>query len=140
MYSSEKDENGNNLSKKYAKELKDTKVRNEKGEVIPVYHGTNSDFDVFDKTKRQNYSSGNFDMGNYGYNFTSNIEVAKYFQGGIKGKVKEVYLDIKNPLVLNYTELIGKSQNSVKEMVDESLKNGNYDGIIIKNTKEIIIV
>jgi len=136
MYSSEKDENGNNLSKKYSKELKDTKVRNEKGQIIPVYHGTNSEFDVFDKTKRSNYSSGAFDIGNYGYNFSSNIEVAKSFQGGVKGQVKEVYLDIKNPLILNYKELIGKRQSEVKDMVDKKLKEGEYDGIIIKNANE----
>ena len=49
-YISQKDSKGNTLSKEQEEFFKDSKVRNDKGELEVVYHGTIGEFHTFDKT------------------------------------------------------------------------------------------
>lgn len=46
-----KDSEGNTLSEGPQEYFKDSKVRDEDGNLLVMYHGTDSDFTVFDKTK-----------------------------------------------------------------------------------------
>ena len=61
-----KDSNGKTLTEAQAEYFKDSKVRDENGNLRVVYHGTGADFTVFDKSKvGQNYSNRGGDLGFY---------------------------------------------------------------------------
>lgn len=88
--------------KNFYKWFKDSKVVDEEGRPLVVYHGTNEDFNAFDKTKIGKNASklgGGF--------YTTNIE--KEASG--YGKTMPLYLSIKNPLrITNYSENITMEQ------------------------------
>ena len=46
-----RDSDGNTLSEQQAEYFKDSKIRDEDGNLLVVYHGSDADFTVFDKTK-----------------------------------------------------------------------------------------
>ena len=84
---STRDSDENALSKAQQEYFKDSKVRDEDGNLRVVYHGTEADFTVFDPTK----SRANMDI--QGMFFSPwGIDA-----GGYGGNVKAYYLDIKNP-------------------------------------------
>ena len=82
---------GQELSPKQVEYFKDSKMRDENGNLKVMYRGDNEDFDVFDRSKMK--KSGT--LGN-GFYFTTEST-----HGGQYGKVKEYYLNIKNPLSTN---------------------------------------
>ncbi len=68
----------------------DSKVIDEQGRPLVVYHGTNAEFSVFDKSKQK--GSSYYGKGFY---FTNWSDVSTY------GKIKmPLYLNIKNPLII----------------------------------------
>lgn len=87
----------------------DSKVVDSEGKPIVVYHGTNADFDSFEKNKRNLFGEG--------FYFTSSKDDAL----GYGNKTKEVYLSMKNP----------KYDAGVYPDV-EKLKKEGYDGIVVK--------
>lgn len=97
------------LSPQQQEFFKDSVVRNENGELIPMYHGSNSNFTIFDKSKggQSNKSA------KVGFWFTPNKEGAEKWAGQSwwgdnEPKVYETYLNIKKPLV--YKEVDNSSQ------------------------------
>ena len=123
------DNQGRELSKEQQEYFKDSKVRDENGNLLTVYHGTRSDFNIFDiKRAGQNYE-GNWSALGKGFYFTHNNETAKdYSTTAIEGNnanVKEVYLDIKNPFYTgeNYSDKL--SQLKEKYNIDDfTLRKG----------------
>ncbi|MBE6705438.1 MAG: hypothetical protein E7583_09260 [Ruminococcaceae bacterium] len=114
-----------------------------------VYHGTDADFDVFLPGQAG------------GIYFAGDRNVAEKFSK--TGKVKEVYLDIKKPLVIDalvesefmgmtsykqsfYYEIPTPSEMreagytsetvSTEEIIKYARESGKYDGIIIDNVRE----
>ena len=89
------------LSPQQQEFFKDSVVRDENGELIPMYHGTRGDFTIFgDKYPS---SSSNSHSG-VGFWFTPSEEGAKNFANSIwygdgKPKAMKTYLNIKNPKV-----------------------------------------
>ena len=114
------DDKGRELSKEQATYFKDSKVRDEKGNLLAVYHGTRGDFNVFE-TKRtgQNYEGDYSSLGRGSY-FTSDIDVAKDFgessvnEGDLN--IKETYLDIKNPF---YADDMAKNDSKILKEISE---------------------
>lgn len=114
------DNQGRTLSKEQATYFKDSKVRDEKGNLLAVYHGTRGDFNVFE-TKRtgQNYEGDYSSLGKGSY-FTSDINVAKDFgessvnEGDLN--IKETYLDIKNPF---YADDMAKNDSKILKEISE---------------------
>ena len=90
------DSNGKQLSKEQGDYFKDSKVRNENGNLKVMYHGTsNGGHTVFD-TYGSNY--GLFGQGSY---FTDNKDIAQSYTNKGKGNNKQVYesyLNITNPI------------------------------------------
>jgi hypothetical protein len=92
-------------------ELKGTKVVNESGEPLVVYHGTQRKFDKFEIPSYfgdvKYATEGGAEMamgGKAGIYFSSNKEGASTYtqlRKGKKGYLKEAYLDIKNPYIIN---------------------------------------
>ena len=102
-----------------------SKVVNEKGEPLLMYHGTSSDFNIFDKKliKSTNYGKG--------FYFTSDLSKAQQYGKNIKA----VYLDVKNPLDLT------TSANDAEFNKWYNKKNSPYDGYIVSfNDGEKMVV
>ena len=99
------DNQGRTLTKKQQEYFKDSKVRDENGNLLTVYHGTEANagipkehwFNIFDIDK----SGRNGNMLGEGFYFTTDEAHAKQY-AHTKGNVYETYLDIKNPLELDY--------------------------------------
>lgn len=81
------DSEGNELTNEQQEYFKDSKVRDEDGNLLVVYHGSYEDFTVFDKTK------GRTNMDIQGM-FFSPWEIDA---GGYGPNVKAYYLNITNP-------------------------------------------
>ena len=132
-----KDSNGKTLTEAQAEYFKDSKVRDENGNLRVVYHGTGADFTVFDKSKvGQNYSNRGGDLGFY---FSPYIEDAQGYARENGGKrVEAVYLNLKNPLVVEDTgwgSAIGQADARHGDLMRWA-KDGNHDGIIVKSLDE----
>jgi len=124
--------------------IKDTKVVDEKGEPLVVYHGTAGDFSTFDKSKQ---TGGNLGDGLY---FSPQPGTANRFArlksglytGMIGANVMPVYLSLKNPKVFeNPGELlkhISYEQERDTVLDAELLKSQGYDGVILKRNGSIL--
>lgn len=99
-----------------------SKVVNDKGEPMVVYHGTQNNFTEFE--------GGSF--------FTDDYMNADGYAGG--ENIIEAYLSIKNPLIIdaqgrnwdNLNTPYGTSTQEIVATVDEN----KYDGIVFKNIKD----
>ena len=139
------DSEGRKLSKKQLEFFKDSKVVDENGNLLVVYHGTREDFNAFKNDR------------NY---FTDNIDIADSYAPG--GKIKQGYLKVENPYIidakgekwsrvpltkkdkaflekfgLNAFYEDGKWRTSPADIVaavlDQNKIDARYDGVIIKN-------
>ena len=95
------DSTGRQLSQDQAEYFKDSKVRDENGNLKVVYHGSPADFNTFSLE----YLGTNGTAEGYGFYFTDKKSIAENYsrgregqQNGQPGKLFEVYLDIKKPL------------------------------------------
>lgn len=112
------DNKGRELSKEQQEYFKNSKVRDENGNLQVMYHGSPNEFTVFDRSKSK--SSGEFVKGLY---FTSDESIAKgdYSKDG---KVYEVYLNVNNPLVDGGERTLTKKD--IKQLVTEIANNEDY--------------
>ena len=102
--------------------MKDSKIRDEDGKLMTVYHGTEESFTVFDPAK------GRANMGIQGMFFSPWVEEA----AGYGGKVGSYYLDIKNPAPesVGYAALRKyQGQNGAGAKAREYLFSQGYDGV-----------
>ena len=131
----------------------DSKVVDENGKPLVVYHGTGADFDIFDANK----IGSNFNQSTLGFYFTNapQFDLKKDFGYGstaseyaenAKGNpnVMPVYLSIKNPLLLDASgwegiaRYIDLNNNDIKNWI----KSGEHDGVIAfdkENSESIYI-
>ncbi len=119
---STRDSEGRELTQEQQEFFKDSKVRDEDGKLLVVYHGTDANFNVFDRTK----SRANMDIQG---NFFSPWEDDA---AGYGMNVRKFYLNIKNPA----TESIGykalrkfQGQNYAGVKARDYLIQLGYDGV-----------
>src|SRR5690554_3634122 len=92
-FSKQVDSDGVALSEEQVKFFKDSKVRDEQGRLLVVYHGTNNDFTVFDRG-RLGENTMFYEDSLLGFHFGNEKEFVEQF-----GKnIKEYYLNIKKPM------------------------------------------
>ena len=119
---SETDSDGNTLTAEQREFFRDSKVVDENENLRVVYHGTDQDFTVFDRTK----SRANMDIqGNF---FSPWQEDA----GGYGGNVESYYLNITNPAdeATGYRALRRyQGQNEAGRKAREYLESLGYDGV-----------
>ena len=119
---SARDSEGNTLTKAQQDFFKNSKVRDEDGNLRVVYHGTDADFTVFDRTK------GRANMDIQGMFFSPwDIDAEGYGPN-----VKAYYLNITNPAPegLAYKALnLYKGQNNAGVRAREYLEKRGYDGV-----------
>lgn len=131
-YSLSQDNQGRTLTKEQQEYFKDSKVRDEEGRLLEVYHGTDSGgFTVFEAKESKN-GEKNIEGGFW---FTKNKELAKDYSGNKEtSKVYSSYLNIKNPYIIdannqNWYNINGKT---TRQIALEAKEKG-YDGVIYKN-------
>ena len=94
------DNQGRTLSKEQQEFFKDSKVRDENGNLLTMYHGSPSDFTIFNKSL-----SDEDNVLGKGFYFTSDWGAAQHYstkQGTLdNGKVYEIYLNIQNPFIID---------------------------------------
>jgi len=109
-----KDNKGKTLSKEQQEYFKDSKVRDDNGNLMVMYHGTpNGEFTVF---KPGSYFSNNQEYAN-GYQ-NENASSISYGKKVTTPKTYEVYLNITNPFTL-------QDANAKKIYIEEYIKGGN---------------
>lgn len=136
------DSNGRRLTNAQREFFKDSKAIDSNGRLLTLYHGTGAKFTVFDKAHiGENFGNRGGDLGFY---FSPYIEDAKGYAreaAGYKGKgeVMPVYLNLKNPLIIEddgWGSAISQADirhGDLKRWAEE----GKHDGIIVKSTDEI---
>ena len=97
-----------------------------------VYHGSNAEFDKFDKSKLgTNATLGN--LSKKGFFFTNNKRVSDFY-----GKTKPYLINLKNPAKLRdeYGNVIGAAIGDIEEAIK---KTSNADGVIAENFKDSVV-
>ena len=128
------DNQGRKLSKEQQEYFKDSKARDESGNLLTVYHGTNNDFTVFDKSYLGTASGDVGFLGDGFYLATHKGEAGYYGSDVMSG-----YVDIKNPFNIkdlskyNGTSLNGEDTSIGLEIynlvnMNEQWKNITIDG------------
>ncbi|MGX2956455.1 ADP-ribosyltransferase-containing protein [Ursidibacter arcticus] len=112
-----------------------SKVINPKtGEPLVVYHGSNADFSVFEKTQETDYG-----WYGEGYYFTQDRDIADSYadmavleRGGNQTNYG-VYLNLRNPNYVNLSNgslVTNKNSVSAKETTNK-LKSQGFDGVVV---------
>jgi hypothetical protein len=117
--------------------IADSKVVDDIGEPLTVFHGTSKSFNRFDPEMR-----GEVLGDTSGYFFTNERSLAKSYSqlAGGDRVVLEAQLSIKDPLEIN----VGKEDPSIQwlEGKDEYMRQaeaGGHDGVIVRNDKGDIV-
>ena len=121
-FSLDVDSDGNKLTQQQAEYFKNSKVRDEDGNLLKVYHGTSESFTVFDKTK------GRANMDIQGMFFSPWELDAK----GYGENVNAYYINITNPASeqMGYKALRKfQGQNNAGVKAREYLESLGYDGV-----------
>ena len=142
-FSLKEDSQGRELTEAQREYFRDSKVVDEEGRLLTLYHGTGAKFTVFDKGRiEQNFQNRGGDLGFY---FSPYIEDAQgyareaSFSTGGEKAIMEVYLNLKNPLVVEdegWGSAISQADirhGDLKRWAQE----GGHDGIIVKSTDEV---
>jgi hypothetical protein len=115
---SDRDSEGNTLSKEQQEFFKDSKVRDEKGNLKIMYHGTSKGGHTVFDTYGSNY--GLFGTGSY---FTDNRDIAESYTKKGKGnnqQVYDTYLNITNPIDMDAQADVSKWE---KQFPDADFSN-----------------
>lgn len=138
-FSLKTDSQGRTLTEQQREYFKDSRAVDGQGRLLVLYHGTGAKFTVFDKTRiGENFSDRGSDLGFY---FSPYVEDANGYareaagyQGN--GEVMQVYLNLKNPLVIEdegWGSAIGQADIRHGDL-KRWAQDGGHDGIIVKST------
>lgn len=107
-----------------------SKVVDENGEPLRVYHGTTKDFEGYSIDEVKNPRFG------WGFYFADSAEDAMSHASGEGGNVRPAYLDIKNPyevpegvIEFDYEGYSGTWLENAKQFTDDLIAQG-YDGVV----------
>ena len=124
-----KDSEGKSLTKEQAEYFKDSKVRDENGNLLVVYHGSPAKFTVFNHNKINAHGNSH----GRGFYFTSRKSFAEgYKQEG--GQLLKGYLNITNPLsedkvTIKKAGLLKLIKATCKEQAQEYVRDEGYDSL-----------
>ena len=114
-FSLKEDSLGNELSQGQKKYFKNSKVVDENGNLLVMYHGTNAEFNIFE----HKYMNKNGTAHGKGFYFSSSEEFAKGY-----GDVKKTYLNITKPLKADELTL---TQNEMIKFLTELSNQENEE-------------
>lgn len=125
-------------SEAFKKWFGDSKVVDEKGEPLTVYHGTSSDFDTFQPRNKAVDTLFEKDFENDVYFFSNNPETASQYaeSTGMNGaNIIPVKLSMENPYIIDRG---GKGyRDSFMSAWIKQAKDAGHDGLIVKNMKDL---
>lgn len=142
----------NNLNQNFWNWFRNSKIVDDKGNPLVVYHGTNDkSFNKFDLE----FTGKNTDSGMYGkgFYFTNILNYAKTYNRDKNGGVLKVYLRIEKPFIINTKNDIPKIEIPNQTIDDlynagiiysqkfrEFLIKHGYDGVIdnTSSTKQFV--
>lgn len=103
-----------------------SKVVNEKGEPLLMYHGSPEKFTIFDSEFMSLHGSSK----GYGFYFSPDKNMAQWY-----GDLMQVYLDIKNPLSKDKLSISRKEMKNLILDVEKNIaeKWGSEDGTLLDN-------
>lgn len=116
---------GRILSEEQETYFKDSRVRDDNGNLMPVYHGTDADFNIFDTS----VSGGkNGTAEGFGIYLTNDEEVSKHYGG----RIIEGYANITRPATswqktIKQPELAKLIQKTCEMEADKMAANDGYD-------------
>lgn len=135
------DSQGRTLTKEQQVFFKDSKVRDEQGRLLAVYHGTNADFTIFDSQQK-----GKNQLSYLGYWFAEDKSVANEFAGKViegffentiektdTSKIMEVYLNLVNPKIYTFEDttqerqLLKNEYSEIEKKINEIKRNWYYE-------------
>lgn len=139
-YSKSLDSEGNALTENQEAFFAESKARDENGDLMVLYHGTASDFNIFSHSKIGETGSSY----GYGFYFTDNKDIAKSYGNNMK----KVYLNITKP-ISNTNKNITKSQLKILLKQLDSTGEGmlsdfddvsyrGYDYVLNKATEQLL--
>ena len=105
--------------------FKDSVIRDENGNLIPMYHGTRGNFTVFGDNAPSDTSNSHASVGNW---FTPTKEGARNFAESIwygdgEPRVMETYLNVKNPKIYETVDNSKAVEALTKELRDMELNS-----------------
>lgn len=119
-----KDNEGNTLTETQAEFFKDSKVRDENGNLLVMYQGASEDFTVFDR-KKSSYAN----LYGRGFYFTKSEKHASQY-----GNTRAYYLDITHPVSTTETTItkpqLRKFLQAVIDNEDYSFENYGYGATV----------
>lgn len=118
------DSDGNSLSLEQAEYFKDSKVRDENGNLLVVYHGSEAVFNEF----KHRYINTHGSQEGRGFYFTDSVNMARgYERGG--GQLLKGYVNISKPLSDTELTLTRKEVASLIKAIDPTGDDliANYD-------------
>ena len=125
----ELDSEGNALTQEQADFFADSEVRNDDGELIPVYHKTTESFTVFQRGKLGKETLGNADDAS----LAATSLIGHWFSDSentpFMGNAMKTYLNIKNPYYTSLDELaadMGDFSGDL-EMMQDHFDRGQYN-------------
>ena len=125
----ELDSEGNALTQEQADFFADSEVRNDDGELIPVYHKTTGSFTVFQRGKLGKETLGNADDAS----LAATSLIGHWFSDSentpFMGNAMKTYLNIKNPYYTSLDELaadMGDFSGDM-EMMQDHFDRGQYN-------------
>lgn len=113
------------INKEQQEDFNNSKARDDKGNLLTLYHGTNEEFDNFDINKNKS--------GNGAIWFSREKDYAEelaYERGG--DKIIEANVDMKNPLTVMMKPNEFSDPVLEKKHIEKAKREG-YDGVIFKN-------
>ena len=124
-----KDSEGKTLTEAQAEYFKDSKIRDENGNLLVVYHGSPAKFTVFNHNKINAHGNAH----GRGFYFTEKKSFAEgYEREG--GQLLKGYLNIANPLsenkvTIKKTDLLKLIKATCREQAQEYVRDEGYDSV-----------
>ena len=116
-FSLSQDNQGRKLSEQQQEYFKDSKARDENGNLIELYHGTPNDFTRFNYDKL----GTNGTLLGKGFYLTDDINVSEaYANKSENGKIMKLYADIKKPLKWGETTISKQQYQKFVEAINEA--------------------
>lgn len=126
-------------SEAFKKWFGDSKVVDKNGDPLVVYHATDSEFNVFDRSKLGDFTSGNTDWrpavrsAQIGFWFSDHDLAATVFTD--PDKTKAVYLSIQKPYRTKLDSLWNALEHTRPETYVKRLQERGYDGLRVQDSE-----
>jgi hypothetical protein len=145
QYSMSKDSDGNQLTQAQEEFFKDSQIRDDNGNLMPMYHGTKKGgFTVFDGGKDYWYFTND---PKYADTFEGRQDNGEYYpivkegieEGYYTPQKYSVYLNVTNPFITDDIDIIEDALYWDKTLPEQLRKQG-YDALMLEDMSQVIVL